>query len=179
MKKQTHWLLIALVVVALGGASHTAFSDDQQTARFGLFLAGSDSLIFSGEHIASYDWSRHEIELNASGAKRWESMVVYNDAVTPRAPVLDGLYGKEFVVKVLGEEIYRGRFWSYASSTSYDGIVLLDVLCVQDCRLQLQVGYPSPPAGNDLDPRDDAKLLSYLKSEGLLAIPQSNDIGNH
>jgi hypothetical protein len=40
----------------------------------------------------------------------------------------DTLFSREFIIKIEGKEICRGRFWSGASSNRYSGITILDSL---------------------------------------------------
>ena len=100
--------ITALVLICI---CLSACNNDEKTG-FGLHLADSDELIFSEEHIVAYDWDSHTIELNNKGLEKWNSYI--DDVDIPR---LDTKFYKEgFVVKIKGEEIYRGQFTSIVSS---------------------------------------------------------------
>jgi len=154
-------LLISSVVLSASYA-------EQREVGFGIFLTENNELILSDKHIKLYHRATHEIELNAEGQQQWASYIEYDTSVDPPIPTLRGLYAKDFVVKIHGSEIYHGKFWSLASSASYEGIVIVDVLGVFGERLQIQAGYPSPSADEKPDLRDHIKILSYFKEHGLL-----------
>ena len=77
------------------------------------------------------------------------------------------------MIRIDEKELYRGKFWSFASSLSFDGIVILDVLFKRDERhniLTLQYGYPGPVSGSAFksDPRNNTELHNLLKKKRLL-----------
>jgi len=139
-----------------------------------LTLVENEKDVLSDQDIVSYDWKKHEIKLNKSGIAKWNSHIVYDNSSNPPHPVLQGsLYKKEFVIRIDEKELYRGKFWSFASSLSSDGIIILDVLFKRDERhniLTLQYGYPGPISGSAFksDPRNNTELHNFLKKKRLL-----------
>ena len=136
---------------------------------FDIYLVDTGELVISDQDIASYNASTHEITLNDDGIKRWNSYIPYNDSFNPPIPKLGGLYQREFSVKVNGEEIYRGKFWSAASSQSYDDIVILDVLSSLDDEnntIRIDNGYPV--SNSSSGPTNDPRIIDFFDKTGLL-----------
>ena len=103
-------------------------SNKPSTSTFGIYLAETGDLLLSDEDMAAYVRATHKIELNASGIKKWNSYIAYNNSYDPPIPTLSGgLYQKEFAVRIDDTEYYRGKFWSIVSSASCSGVVILDV----------------------------------------------------
>jgi len=115
--------------------------------------------VLSDSDFVGFYRKTQEIKLNETGIKKWNSYVAYDSSRGYKHRVLGGLFKKQFVVKIGSEEIYRGHFWSWASSRSNDGIVILDVFPLNSRfdRLKIRFGYPeSIPSGLG-DPREDTK----------------------
>ena len=142
-----------------------ACNDDEP--GFGIYLVDSGELVLSDQHIEAYYWDSHAIELNEEGIEKWNSYMTYGGI--PK--LQDTLYQQEFVLKVKGEEIYRGKFYSMVSSMSYEGVVILDTIIKLDENIKtivIQHGYPSPNFGTGEDPRNSQKVFDYLESKDLL-----------
>jgi hypothetical protein len=162
--KVTHLLLIAFLFVFLCGFS--ACSRENKPS-FGIYLADSGELVLSEEHIAAYYQDTHTIELNETGIAKWNSYLDYTS--TPK--LADSLFSKDFILRVKGEEIYRGKFYSGVSSMSYDGYVILESLFKMDKEkhsITIEHGYPSPSFSKGEDKRSDARIIKALKDEGIL-----------
>ena len=145
----------------------TCLSACDNEPGFGIYLVGSGELVLSDQHIEAYYWNSHTIELNGGGIEKWNSYMT--DGGMPK--LQDTLYQNEFVLKVKGEEIYRGEFYSFASSGSYYGIVILETLFKLDeskNTIVIQYGYPRYPPDYGEDPRNNQKVFDYLESKGLL-----------
>ena len=119
---------------------------------FGIYLLESGELVISDIEIVSYNKTSHEIKLTDAGAAKIEGIHV-------------PLNGTDFVIKVEGEEIYRGAFWSPISSIPYHG-PLIETL-VTDNTVKIQAGYP-PSQFQGEDPRDNPKIFDYLSKVGKL-----------
>jgi len=135
---------------------------------FGIYLVETGELVLADYHIAAYDWSTHTITLNKRGIEQWNSFHTYTDIPKLR----QSLYQKDFAVKVNGEEIYRGRFYSTLSSMSYDSVVILDAIMKLDTAhntIQIDFGYPVSGFGRGEDPRNDARIFDYLEKADLIA----------
>jgi len=134
---------------------------------FGIYQG--QMLIISEEDIIDYNRTRHEIRLTPEGLMKLRSRIPYEEEKGELVPKLGGLYLKPFTVRLNGQEIYSGTFWSSASSQSNDGVVLLDVLSIlsQD-RIKLQAGYPSKEYFKGADPRDNTQLMNYLEGKSKL-----------
>jgi hypothetical protein len=110
--------------------------------------------ILSTDEVLRYVGASHKILLTSSAFERINQLRVPID-------------GRAFVVCVGGERIYRGAFWTMASSLSFDGVVIAVPLV--DASLRLQLGYPASPdlfAGED--PRSDGRILQALQRAGKL-----------
>jgi len=158
MVKKVFFLLVISLVLstfllpACGGGEERGF---------GIFLVDTGELILSEKHIKAYHGGTHEIELNEEGMKKWNSYI-------PPDAKLGGPYTKDFVIKIGEEEIYRGKFWSLVSSSSYAGVVILDALGVFGNKLLIEFGYPSSYNCTEKDPRDNPQIISYFEKQGLL-----------
>ena len=119
---------------------------------FSVYLLGSDELVISDLDIISYNKTSHEMKLTEAGVAKIEGL---------QAP----LNGTGFVVRIEGEEIYRGAFWSPISSLPYHGVVIETV--VTDNTVKIEAGYP-PSQFQDEDPRDNPKIFDYLARIGKL-----------
>ena len=149
------------------------FSACNNEPGFGIYLAESGELVLSDEHIEAYYWDSHPIwgshtiELNEKGIEKWNSYMTYKNI-----PRLDEtLHQADFVLRIEGEEIYRGKFYSLFSSASYQGVVILDALITPAASgntIIIQYGYPAFPPGAGEDPRNNQEIFDYLDSQGLL-----------
>lgn len=120
--------------------------------EFGIYLLESDELVISEQEIIYYNKTSHEIKLTDTGVEKIEDLQV---------PV----NGADFVIKVEGEEIYRGAFWSPISSLSYNGFVIETL--VTDNSIKIVVGYPSSQFQGE-DARENTKIFNYLEKVGKL-----------
>lgn len=137
----------------------------QHEEGFGIYLAGSGELLLSEKHMEAFCAEEDQFVLNGSGMERWNSFQVYE--TVPR--LADSLYQSEFVIRIDGKEICRGRFWSSASSMSCSGIVILDALFQVDSdynTLKIRSGYGT--GENPLDASVKSSLVSYFEGAGLL-----------
>ncbi|MFO8101001.1 MAG: hypothetical protein R6U37_02365 [Dehalococcoidia bacterium] len=163
MKLHLYLLLVVLLVAT--GLSFSCLSHDK--VEFGIYLADSGELVLSEEHIKAYYQDAHTIELNEKGIEKWNSYMTYTTI-----PKLDQcLFSKDFVLKVNGEEIYRGKFYSMASSISYPGIVIMDALFKLDSThntICIKNSYPGSFSENHEDPRNDPGIIEYFEKKGLL-----------
>ncbi|HEX9896923.1 MAG TPA: hypothetical protein VGA85_04580 [Dehalococcoidales bacterium] len=134
-----------------------------QEEGFAIYLADTRELMLSERHIEAYHSAENTLELNAAGIKRWNSYLVYTDI-----PKLnDTLFSREFIIKIEGKEICRGRFWSYASSASYSGVVIFDALFPLDAEHNL-LWIRSEWASGALDPTISSELVSFFEKHNLL-----------
>jgi len=134
---------------------------------FGIYQG--QNLIISGDQIISYNKTSYVIKLTEDGLRMMRSKVLYEEVNGELVPQLDGLYLKTFSVRLDGQEIYSGTFWSSASSQSNSGIVLLDVLSIlTDDHITIAAGYPGPANYKGVDPRNNTKIMQYLKDKNKL-----------
>jgi hypothetical protein len=135
----------------------------------GLGIYQGQNLLISENQIISYNRTSHVIKLSEDGLRMMRSKVLYEEVNGKLVPQLDGLYLKTFSFRLDGQEIYSGTFWSNASSQSNSGIVLLDVLSIlTDDHITIAAGYPSPVNYKGVDPRDNTKIMQYLKDKNKL-----------
>jgi len=121
---------------------------------FGIYLLDHDELVISDGDIISYNGSSHEIRLTEAGAEKMEQLSM-------RVP----LNGTRFVMKIKGEDVYDGWFWSPISSLPCSGIVIETL--VRNNTIQIEAGYP-PSYFQGEDPRSNPKVFSYFQSIGKL-----------
>jgi hypothetical protein len=104
------------------GAARTRRYPDRKVGE--VHLADSGQQVLSAADISMYHSLDHSIELNAQGIKKWNSF--RTSAMVPQ--LADSLLNREFVLKINGTEVCRGKFYSLVSSASYDGVVILNSL---------------------------------------------------
>ena len=101
-------VILLLGTIALTGCSKKTSGD------FGIYLVDSGELVLSDQYIKAYYQRDHTIQLNEKGIERWNYFQTYTGI-----PKLDNtLYGRDFMVRLKGEEIYTGKFYSRVSSAS-------------------------------------------------------------
>lgn len=170
------FLAIVCVCGMTGCDSEVESYDCGDEPCFGIYLVDSGELVLSEQHIKAYrrgmhfyvdDTETHVIELNEEGISRWNSFMTYESI--PK--LTDSLCYRDFVLKIEGEEIYRGQFYSMASSTGYGGVVILDALFKLDndnnC-LWISYGYAWPELDPEEDPRNSPEVIDFLEQRGLL-----------
>ncbi|MFA5054720.1 MAG: hypothetical protein WC562_00900 [Dehalococcoidia bacterium] len=139
--------------------------ETNEESRFGVYLVDTGGLILSEHHIESYNSSSHEIELNAAGIEQWNSFVKSHDPGDWHASDIWCLHQKEFSVKMDGEEIYTGQFWSPLSSLMYEGVVIMYFPKLYDEFNTLWINSFQP---DDNDPINDPRVIDFFAGEGLL-----------
>lgn len=139
--------------------------DGGEDVGFGIFLVDSGELVLSEQHIKVYHKNTHEIELNEEGIEKWNSYLPYETI-----PQLGGLFAKDFLITIEGTEVYRGKFYSAASSTSYPGVIILDTLFALDSKnntIKIEFWYPGPLSPEE-DPRNSSAAISFFEEQRLL-----------
>lgn len=137
---------------------------------FGIYLADSGEQVISLGHIKAYHSLDYSFELNAKGIEKWNSFHTY-----PAEPKLaQSLYKRDFILKIDNQEICRGKFYSIASSSTYDGIVILESLGKLDndhTSIKIDFGYPfgySFPSAPSDESRISAELERFFGEMHLL-----------
>ncbi len=134
---------------------------------FGIYLIDSGELVLSEHHIEAYYGDTHTIELNEEGIRKWNSYMTWE--TIPK--LADSLYSRDFVLKIEGKEIYRGKFSSMVSSTIYPGVVIMDAIIELDNdnnTIRIEFGYPGPAFGTGEDPRNAPEVIDFFEKQGLL-----------
>lgn len=140
---------------------------------FGIYHLETGKLLISDKDIIAYNKNTHSIKLTEEAVKRLRSYVPYktmtlNDSAYT-IPKLGGLYQKSFVVKLNGERLYEGIFWSSVSSSSYSRIVIIDVLLItNEDHIQIVAGYPDSSYFKGIDPRRNSKIFDHFQKAGKL-----------
>jgi hypothetical protein len=137
-----------------------------QKEGFGIYLADSGELVLSERDIKAFHRADSTFELNGNGIKKWNSYLIYQ--TVPK--LADSLFSRDFVLKIEGQEICRGKFWSSASSASYSGVVILDALFKLDSShniLRIESGYPGSYMGS-LDATISSELIRFFERHNLL-----------
>jgi hypothetical protein len=159
-----------------GCDNEVEFVDNSEEPCFAIYLVDSGELVLSDHHIETYrrgvhfyedDTDTHVIELNKEGIEKWNSYMTYE--LTPE--LNETLYKKDFILKIEGEEIYRGKFYSMVSSMIYEGVVILDALFKLDddhnC-IRIDYGYPTSGFATGEDLRNSPEVIDCLERQGLL-----------
>ncbi|HEY41196.1 MAG TPA: hypothetical protein G4O18_04985 [Dehalococcoidia bacterium] len=172
-------LVSSIALMACGGEEEAGFNnssaDNGAEPGFGIYLVDSGELVLSEYHIKAYrrgvqfydDVDTHVIELNEEGIEKWNSYMTYESI--PK--LADSLYSRDFILKIEGEEIYGGKFYSMVSSMSYGGVVILDALVELDNDhnyIRIDYGYPTPGFATGEDPRNSPEVIDYLERRSLL-----------
>jgi hypothetical protein len=120
----------------------------------------SGETLFTANDIVRFDWERQVFELQRERAM--DLML----ALVPHRHLQRG-----FSVRDTGGEIYGGRFFSSASSQSYDGPVMLTSLTGMDEApplFAIKGGYPGTIGGDGGQKRFNQRLHDDLEKAGLL-----------
>ncbi len=172
-------LLLSVNVLSCNGGEETSPSGTESTREpgFGIYLVDSGEPVLTGQHIEAYyrnvhltvdeEEDTHALELNEAGIEQWNSFMTYEGI----PQLKDTLYKKDFVFRVEGKDMYRGKFYSMASSDSYDGVVILDALFKlneEHNRIYISNGYVSTPSYSNEDPRNSPEIIDFLTEQGLL-----------
>ncbi|MEJ2271956.1 MAG: hypothetical protein P8X91_05660 [Candidatus Bathyarchaeota archaeon] len=104
--------------------------------------------MISENEIIGYNRSSHEIILTDEGIKKIENL--------SQSLPLDG---KPFVLRINGEDIYEGWFWSPVSSIHCSEIVIQTR--VRNNIIQITTGYPESQFQGE-DPRNNSTILTHL-----------------
>ncbi len=131
--------------------------------NFAIVLADTGETILTERHIAAYH-SDGTIDLNQKGIEKWNSYHTYPDI--PK--LAETLYQKEFIIKINGKEICRGKFWSMVSSQSVEGIVILDSLFKLDDEIHTIKIQATYPWGEPLAPAVSSELERFFANRHLL-----------
>jgi len=150
-RRKVVFAVVVLLVTIAGSYLLLSFLRPSE-GGFGIYLLESGELVISEMEIISYNKTSHEIKLTEAGVAKIEGLQV-------------PLNGTGFVVKVEGEEIYRGAFWSPVSSIPYQGVVIETV--VNDNTVKIEAGYPSSHFQGE-DPRNNSEIFDYLNRVGKL-----------
>ena len=114
--------------------------------------------LISVEDIDSYHWGTHRIDLTDEAYQKVLSL--FSGSIRTS--------GVPFVVISEGERIYAGAFWSWASSLSFDGVVILQPVDPAGMSLFINLGYPGPDFFSGEDPRSNPQLRQALGNAGVL-----------
>jgi hypothetical protein len=116
--------------------------------------------LVSLEHIKAYRSLDHSLELNYKGIEKWNSFHTY-----PAEPKLArSLYQCDFTLKIDTQEVCRGKFYSMASSTTYDGLVILESFFkLNDNQREASIDFGYPYGYYSLSqPSDEGALAGSL-----------------
>lgn len=163
MTKRNALFLIATMLLSILISSSC---DVGQKEGFGIYLADSGELVLSERHIKAFHSVDNTLELNENGIEKWNSYLTYQ--TVPK--LADSLFSRDFVLKIEGNEICRGKFWSLVSSASYSGVVIWDALFKLDSShstLRIESGYPGSYMGS-LDATISSELVRFFERHNLL-----------
>lgn len=136
-----------------------------QKEGFGIYLSDSGELVLSEHDVKAFHSADNTLELNENGIEKWNSYLTYQ--TVPK--LANSLFSRDFVMKIEGQEICRGKFWSNVSSASYSGVVITDALFKLDSNrnlLKIESGYPSSYMGS-LDATTSSELVRFFEKHNL------------
>ena len=150
-------LILALSVFLItGGWYFLSPSLAPSEERFSIVLLWqTDEEVVSGEDIIVYNQSSHEIKLTEGGINKIKGFE---------------LVKKNFEIKLNNKRIYGGTFWSNIFSEPKEGVVILDVLLLQQGKtdtLKIEPSYP-PSLFKGEDPRNNTEIFNYFRKVGKL-----------
>ncbi len=116
-----------------------------------------ERIIATGD-IVSYSQASNEIELTPQAYARVQALF--------KPPVQ--VAGIPFIACVGNQRIYMGAFWTFVSSQSFDGVVILQPFAGDRRIVRIDLGYPGPAGLTRDDPRADPRILESLAKAGKL-----------
>ena len=102
--------------------------------------------VFTSDDMEKYDISTHTFQLKNEALKKFNKVEI-------------GAIGRPVVVTIGDRRVYFAAFWSFVSSTSWDGVRIEACVPGTNC-FQIRI---SPVRA---DPRNDPEMLEILKSIG-------------
>ena len=133
---------------------------------FGIYLADSGEIVLSLEQIKAYHSLDYSLELTPQGIEKWNSFRI--SATVPK--LAQSLYQRDFMLKIDGNEVCRGKFYSLVSSASYNGVVILDSIIKLDNEynaIKIDFGYAWPFPSSE-ESRITAELERFFGEKHLL-----------
>ena len=159
--KRAGFLVAVLLVLGMLAPSACTKSDSD----FGLYLADSGEQVLGLEDIQAYHSLDSSLELTPQGIEKWNSFQTSTDI--PK--LAQSLYQRDFIIKIDGNELCRGKFYSMVSSASYNGIVIMDSIVKLDSThnsLRIEFGYVQTVPAAEKD-RIATALDSYFDGKGM------------
>ncbi len=156
-------LAIFLLVPVLASCRAVAPTSSLTTAApvpsFALVLADTEEVLLTESDVTAYYSDNQTFTLNDRGIEKWNAHMTY-----PGIPKLaDTLYQREFVIRVDGKDLCRGKFWSGVSSQSVDGIVIMDALFrLSSDRNVIWIKSEYPGGSRGLDTSINSALIKAL-----------------
>lgn len=170
-------LMFILILLALSACQTTAEEAQLEGDPFAIYLVGDPQItgpsaqtydidklplsevpLITTADLVSYDWERHGINLTEDA---YLKLVVLLMGGMPSS-------GVPFVIVSYGQPLYAGAFWSFYSSLSFDGVVILQPLDPAGQTLYISLGYPGEKNFTGTDPRGDSRLQQALENAGLI-----------
>jgi len=156
-------ILLIINVLFLSVLILSSYNSGQED-NFIISLTDSGEIVLSEHEIQAYHSDDDAFILNENGIKKWNSFLTYQ--TIPK--LADSLFSREFVLKIEGQEICKGKFWSFASSTSYSGVVILDSLFKLDTEHNtLWIKSFSMSSNTSLDTAISSELISFFEKRNL------------
>lgn len=147
-------LTVGFLIIVIGGWWILHSAPQVLTERFSIYILDTNEIIISDEDIVYYKKTSHDIKLTEEGAEKIEQLSL-------KVP----LNGTKFMIKVNGEEIYGGWFWSPISSIPCSGVVIMTL--VRNETIKIETGYPSSHFRGE-DPRKNLTVLNHFQALGKL-----------
>jgi len=157
MEKRTFLVILSVAVVSLFILWFYVNHQMQPSKNgFGIYLSENSVQVISDADVLYYNRTSHEMTLTNECAERMKNM---------KEPLHGG-----FVVKLDGEELYRGTFVPPIVSRSYPStevVIVYPSFSESYSTMKIQMGYPwDQPTGQD--PRNNTKILQHFEKSGRL-----------
>lgn len=136
-------------------------SQPEKMGTFGIHFSSNNDLFLSDSDIEYYSTKTHKLKLTQSGVDKIDYQL------TKRGALENGLYKREFIIRINGAEEARGVFWSLISSQSPPkGMVVIpdaDFCTSQNPFIQLYLSRDSSLAP-EYDIEKNQNFINFFKS---------------
>ena len=141
------------------------------SSKLEISLVQNGQVYFTDSDFVFYSPSTYELGLSKKGIDRWNSYIPHDKVSNGKYmyPKLGKHIGKQFVLKIDGNEIYRGIFYSKLSSTITSSITIEDIIMQKDSLNNLiQIGLNINTSHPISDLRNDKRVVEFFKIKGKL-----------
>lgn len=135
-------------------------------SKLEISLVQNGQVYFTDSDFIFYSPSTYVLGLSKKGIDRWNSYIPHDKVSNGKymCPKLGKHMGKQFVLKIDGNEIYRGIFYSRLSSTIMSSITIEDIIMQKDSLNNLvQIGLNINTSHPISDLRNDKRVAEFFR----------------